>query len=288
MYLHILNGENEGKRFELAPGVSTIGRSAGNTISISGDNYVSGIHAELTVSDDGTLMLTDKSSRNGTFLFNEPITTPMPLNPGDIFQIGKTYLKCTRRAHERSVVERTEQLAETIVVVSIVGSSEMDWMGGTIAGDIRSTLRESLGKALLSNSAEYLKSTGTGYMLIFTKPFAAVQFSLTLLRDILSGGKRKFHIRIAINYGETHKLAEGDRRGSAVDMAFRLESVGPHDMHQTAIGIRKEDLPPADRIFITENMEHALAGKPPFKFRLIGYFDLKGFNGRHKIFEVIA
>jgi hypothetical protein len=59
-------------------------------------------------------------------------------------------------------------------------------------------------------------------------------------------------------------------------------------MRQTAIGIRMEDLPGADRIFMTENMERELTDKSLFKIRCIGYFDLKGFNGRHKIFEVMG
>ena len=73
--------------------------------------------------------------------------------------------------------------------------------------------------------SEFSKNTGDGYMIIFTKPLDAVLFSVKLMQDLIGEGQYKgFHIRIGINYGETIKLPDGDRRGMAVDMAFRIES----------------------------------------------------------------
>ncbi len=95
-----------------------------------------------------------------------------------------------------------------------------------------------------------------------------------------------FHVRIGINYGETYKLKDEVRRGSAVDMAFRIESVKIQDMHQTVIGIKKEELPRVDRIFISESVQNLIASKSTVNTRCIGFFELKGFTRRHKIFEV--
>ena len=129
---------------------------------------------------------------------------------------------------------------------------------------------------------------GDGYMIIFAKPLSAVKLSIELMDAIQGDGDYKgFHIRIGINYGETSRLEDGDRRGSAVDMAFRVEAVKIAEMHQTMIGIRKDELPRVNRIFISEVVQNLIARKPTIKTRCIGFFDLKGFNGRHKIFEVL-
>ncbi|MFC1485730.1 FHA domain-containing protein [Candidatus Latescibacterota bacterium] len=292
MYLYILNGEDEGKRIELALGINTIGRSPKNSIVLSGDNYVSATHTEITYSDDDTLTITDKGSRNGTLLFGEPVTSTEPLIPGDIFQIGKTFLKCTRRNQERFFMDTSpgERSPEAVVVVDIVGSSKIaQMMGDSVAGKIKNLLKQGIIKALATYPAAYHKSTGDGFMLIYGTALPAVHFSITLLKDITTDNrKRGLHIRIGINYGETHKLPDNDRRGSSVDMAFRIESVSLQEMHQTTIGIRKEELPRTNRIFITENVQKIIASKPTIKTRCIGFFDLKGFNGRHKIFEVMV
>ena len=77
---------------------------------------------------------------------------------------------------------------------------------------------------------------------------------------------KTFHIRIGVHYGETFKLPDGDRRGMAVDMAFRIESVKIVDMHQTLMGIKKDMLPRVDRIFISEIVNQMVASYPQVNF----------------------
>jgi class 3 adenylate cyclase len=136
--------------------------------------------------------------------------------------------------------------------------------------------------------AEYLKGTGDGFMIIFGRILPAVKFSIDLLKEIKGDGYKGFFIRLGINYGETQILEDGDRRGLAVDMAFRVESVNVKDMHQTVVGIRKEDMPRSNRIFITEIVQKMIASKSSINTRCVGFFELKNFNGRHKIFEVLV
>jgi len=193
--------------------------------------------------------------------------------------------------HERIFSDDSEIVKhpEAIVVVDIVGSSKIaQAMGDHVASKVKNILNHVLNEKLNEYPAEYSKSTGDGYMLIFTKALSAVQFSIELMNGIQGdSGNKGFHIRIGINYGETIRLEDDDRRGSAVDMAFRVESVKIGDMHQTTIGIRKEELPRIDRIFISEVVQKLIANKPTIKTRCIGFFDLKGFNGRHRIFEIL-
>jgi len=292
MFLYILNGKDEGKRIDLHPGTYIIGRMANKDIVIKDDKYVSGIHAELNYTKNKILTIVDKGSKNGTFLLGELVTNHVEVKPGDIFRIGHTFIKYTRRHQERyfSGSDIGERNMEAILVVDIVGSSKIaQVMGDSVASKIKNLLKQSLENNLEKYPAEYFKSTGDGYMIIFSKTFPAVKFSIAFLKDITgSGGYKGFHIRIGINYGETYKLVDGDRRGSAVDMAFRIESVKLRDMHQTVIGIKKEDLPRIDRIFISEVVQNFIASKSSVNTRCIGFFELKGFHGRHKIFEILV
>jgi hypothetical protein len=73
----------------------------------------------------------------------------------------------------------------------------------------------------------------------------------------------------------------------SVDMAFRVESVKIDDMHQTVLGLKKEDMPRSDRIFITEVVYNMISNDRTIKTRCVGFFDLKGFTGRHKLYEIL-
>ena len=288
MFFYILNGKKEGVRLELFPGTYTFGRSPDTDLVLDEDKFVSGIHAELIVDEDYNLTLTDKKSRNGTFLLGEQVKGSVTVKGGDIFRIGHTFIKCTDNDHLFSSVE--QRTPECIVVVDIVGSSKIaQVMGDGMASKVKNALQQSLKLALKEYPCEYLKGTGDGFMIIFSKVMTAVNFAVKLLSDLNKGGTYKgFYIRIGMNYGETARLEDGDRRGTAVDMAFRIESVQPKDMHQTVVGIKKQDMPKIDRIFVSETVFQMIHSHGHIKSRVIGFFDLKGFPGRHRIFEILT
>ncbi len=291
MYIFILNGEKEGERIELSAGSYIFGRSTKANVVLDNDKFVSSKHAELIYNDNETMTINDLGSRNGTYLLGEPVEKTTEVNPGDIIRIGRTFIKISRRTQERyfSADDENTSSTDTIVVVDIVGSSRIaQAMGDRVASKVKNLLFHKLNINLAMYPAEFFKNTGDGFMLIFNKPLDAVIFSTNLLRDLKKDKLAKsFHIRIGIHYGETFKLPDGDRRGLAVDTAFRVESVKIGDMHQTLMGIRKEMLPRIDRIFISEIVNRMIASNSKINTRCIGFFDLKGFTGRHKIFEVI-
>jgi pSer/pThr/pTyr-binding forkhead associated (FHA) protein len=291
MYVYILNGPQEGNRIPLKTGKFTIGRSPESSISLPEDPFVSGTHAELRCERDGKLVLKDHGSRNGTFLLGEAVHEPKELNPGDIFQVGKTFLKVSRRAAERYFIqdEAVEGTPEAILVIDMVGPSRIaDAMGDRIAGRVKNALSVKLNESLKKHPADFLKNTGDGFLVIFSNVKQAVKFAMEFLNDLKSHEtSRGIHVRMGVHFGETTILPDGDRRGMAVDMAFRVESVKVDDMHQTAVGIKKDMLPRIDRIFITEVVQRMIGSDSQVKTRCIGFFDLKGFTGRHKIFEVM-
>lgn len=292
MYLYILNGENEGKRFLINAGTYTIGRSGDSDIVLPDDKFISGLHAELQCSEESDIILSDKNSKNGTFILGDPVTKPTKVNHGDIIRIGHTFLKVSRRSDDRSDEGEgtSDAVPEAIMVIDLVGSSNIaQAVGDRLASKVKNTLLVNLNQNLKKNPAEFVKGTGDGFMLVFSKVKPAVNCAIGFLSDLKQnrsfGGIR---VRIGINYGETFKLPDGDRRGMSVDMAFRVESVKVDDMHQTVLGIKKDEMPRADRIFITEVVYNMIANDHKIITRCIGFFDLKGFTGRHKLFEVLV
>jgi pSer/pThr/pTyr-binding forkhead associated (FHA) protein len=69
----------------------TFGRSKKNTVRLNDPN-ASRIHAQLAIYPDNTFYFIDLKSRNGTFINDEPVTTPQRLNHGDRICIGDTTL----------------------------------------------------------------------------------------------------------------------------------------------------------------------------------------------------
>ena len=291
MYVILLNGPDEGKQLNIQPGTYKIGRSTTNDIIINEDQYVSGLHAEIKLTENGKLTITDEKSRNGTYLLGEIVESQSKVNPGDIIRVGHTFLKVSRRSMERFFASELEEInnQEAIMVIDLVGSSKIaQAMGDRMASKIKTILFDTIDSLLKVYPVEYKKSTGDGAMLIFTSPMDAVKFAVDYMNSLSGDGSyRGFHIRIGIHFGETMKLEDNDRRGMNVDMAFRIESVKIDNMHQTVVGIRKDDLPRVDRIFISEVVYRRIPAHSSLKTRCIGFFDLKGFNGRHKVFEVL-
>lgn len=89
-YLVSMDGPDKGTRYELAPnGEITLGRREDNVLVIDGP-AVSGHHCSITVAD-GSFVVRDLGSTNGTRLNDEPIVEAQ-LFRGDILSLGTTPL----------------------------------------------------------------------------------------------------------------------------------------------------------------------------------------------------
>ena len=87
--LFVIQGRDQGQRFDLDQEPVTLGRDSGNAIQLH-DNEVSRRHAEIR-NADGTFVLADLSSSNGTFV-NDQAVTDHTLASGDRLLIGRTLL----------------------------------------------------------------------------------------------------------------------------------------------------------------------------------------------------
>jgi hypothetical protein len=80
-----------GEIFELAR-VSTIGRLPEATVHLN-DEHVSARHAEMSRSANGSWLLRDLGSTNGTQVNGRPISAPATVHSGDLIELGTVTLR---------------------------------------------------------------------------------------------------------------------------------------------------------------------------------------------------
>lgn len=91
-HLICTTGPHAGEVLKLKPGITTIGRSNDNGFPLSKDKEASRRHA-LIVYEASKFVLQDQNSLNGTFVNDQLIKEPYPLQDGDIILIGVSTLK---------------------------------------------------------------------------------------------------------------------------------------------------------------------------------------------------
>ena len=92
MQLVVQSGSEPGRTYDLANARKVvIGRQSGNDVVVP-DEQVSRKHAEVE-ERDGSLIVTDLGSSNGTFVNGTRISTPQTLRNGDTVQVGTTVLR---------------------------------------------------------------------------------------------------------------------------------------------------------------------------------------------------
>ena len=111
--LLVIKGADEGKQFELAHDIVSVGRDATNAIRLH-DTEVSRRHCEFQPSGD-QVVLVDKNSANGTFVNNAKINE-VALQAGDHILIGQTVLVFSAAMAETP--EDASDLAEKISLIT--------------------------------------------------------------------------------------------------------------------------------------------------------------------------
>ncbi|MDR0283898.1 MAG: FHA domain-containing protein [Propionibacteriaceae bacterium] len=85
------SGLHAGDRLQLVPEVR-IGRSEACELVLD-DDYVSSMHAQLSHQGDGTWVLKDLGSTNGTFVNSQRITDPTVVGTQDVIRIGNVQMR---------------------------------------------------------------------------------------------------------------------------------------------------------------------------------------------------
>jgi S1-C subfamily serine protease len=92
MRLRYETGEHAGRTIDVSGRSFVVGRDGGADIVLRGDTEVSRRHATLEPRPDGTLVLTDLGSTNGTYVDGRRISGPVVLRGGEIVRFGDTTL----------------------------------------------------------------------------------------------------------------------------------------------------------------------------------------------------
>jgi hypothetical protein len=92
--LVVTEGSLKGTIIALSQAPILIGRAPECTLVLE-DDYASGRHARLSL-QQGTWMVEDLGSTNGTFLGRNRVQDPVPLAPGAPVRIGRTVLELRR------------------------------------------------------------------------------------------------------------------------------------------------------------------------------------------------
>jgi pSer/pThr/pTyr-binding forkhead associated (FHA) protein len=93
--LVVTAGPLAGTTLPLRPAGTLIGRSPECALVLD-DDYASGRHARFYQADDGTWMVEDLRSTNGTYLGATRLTEPRQVVAGSVLRIGRTALELQR------------------------------------------------------------------------------------------------------------------------------------------------------------------------------------------------
>ena len=110
--LFVIQGADQGKRFELKSKSMALGRDHSNPIRLH-DTEVSRRHAEVRQVDT-TFRIVDLGSANGTYVNGQPVDQS-PLNSGDRLQLGQTVMLFNEggSAADRDLTARVDMLSRT-------------------------------------------------------------------------------------------------------------------------------------------------------------------------------
>ncbi len=110
--LFVIQGADQGKRFELMTSPVALGRDNSNSVRLH-DTEVSRRHAELRLEREG-YRIVDLGSANGTFVNGQPVEQT-PLHPGDRVQLGQTVMlfHAENGDRERDLTGRVNLLARS-------------------------------------------------------------------------------------------------------------------------------------------------------------------------------
>lgn len=298
--IRALTGPMKGKQQQFDRFPVTIGRSPDNSFPIIGDERISRAHARIRHAPPNFL-LEDLQSRNGTFLEETRVTDPVTLAPPKVIRLGHTLLQIEVEgvgieiavAPGGATARTPKSLVEAVLVLDLCDSTTIaNRYGDAFALQLKEALRALVRPIFTQSGVTFLKGTGDGFLATFPDLPSTVEAAVLVLRrkaEVLpraSDGRTPM-LRFGVHFGQTHVDSDGDRQGDVVNMAFRLEGAGTSGFHETRGGLLKDTLPMHDRIFLSEHAHAELERIGGIPCRLIGFFDLKGIAGRHRVYEVL-
>lgn len=138
--LFVIQGRDQGKRYDLSDALMSVGREATNAIQLH-DTEVSRRHAEFRrEKDTGQILLTDLGSSNGSFVNSDPVDRRI-LKSGDRVQFGRTLMLFTDDQGGSNVMDAVDIVGQHLresgsrIVRSISQTEGSQIFGGHTSGE---------------------------------------------------------------------------------------------------------------------------------------------------------
>jgi len=161
-----------------------------------------------------------------------------------------------------------------LLVLDLEGSSEyLREVGDTYFSNTVGKIYNRVKKHETAKDLMFLKSTGGGFLAVFTTAPAALALALSFLESPI---RADIHVRMALHWGAVKVATDGDVLGVEVHRAFRVQNVQMQD--QVDESFDGAPIPFFDRIAISAEYLDRLNKPDRSKFRYAGRYRLKGFE----------
>lgn len=192
----------------------------------------------------------------------------------------------------RAVNKQNDFVNEAIFVVDLCGSTKLAvTQGDVFAMRIKNKMKACVHEVSESFRAKFFENTGDGYLITFPTAMDAVKAAVRIIQNIEDYNKdipkkEKIELRIGIHYGELVFDEQGGRHGASINKAFRIEGLKKEQQQDMSDGLKPEEFPEKNRIFVSEEINEELKDTPEISVRPVGIFELKGFTGLHRTYYI--
>jgi len=278
----------------------SIGRDKDNHLSLPEDAAISRRHCAVGVFQ-GTFVLKDLNSSNGTYLNGKRVQGTVPLTLPANVTVGQTRLLVAPEQADANLEARCEQAtycgsgsiviparaafarrSEAFMVVDVIGSTK--WVKqneGQFAAMIV-TMGKVLQRALRAEPEPFLQCAGDGFFACFGKTESALEAALELGPRLILRHNPVPPLSIALHWGSASLSPTGERTGQDVYAVFALEKVRHAEPGmspvQTASGVQQI-------IVMSEPFRSKLATEQQQQTAPMGHHRLKGLDGEQQVFR---
>jgi adenylate cyclase len=171
-------------------------------------------------------------------------------------------------------VEKVQRKLAAIVAADVVGYSRLmgDDEVGTL-GRLKDLRREIVHPAVAQHGGTVVKTTGDGWLLEFPSALEAVDFAVSVQRELGERNRdtpeRRLQLRIGINVGDVIVEEDGDIFGDGVNVAARLEAIAE-----------------PGGVCISRTVRDQIRDKLPYELRDLGEHQVKNIARPVRVFAV--
>jgi len=269
------------------------------------DTRMSRRHVALEPNPDGTVLVTDLGSSNGTTVDGQPVLYPLPVESGAVVRVGSTDIVIGRGGHRStglatslgeatSLASSIDVVAEqvvpelrpemvgvkdepgtlTIAFTDIEGSTDLAVSVGDQAWfEVIRAHQQHVTESVTAHRGRVVQYLGDGFMLCFRSARQALLCAIGLQQDLeiraQENPDRAIRVRVGLHTGEVLVDDAGDLIGRHVVVAARIASLAR-----------------GGEILVSSLVQQIAEPRGDLSFVAPREVELKGIKGTHVVYEV--